>query len=677
MSDIPVVLLAFANNYREESFLVNLAKERDEIIEILRTAKDKALCDYEIIEDANIKKVAKAFNYWGSKGRVSIFHFAGHANDYQLCFNSFKGEPEYIYAEGFAQFLGQQDDLKLVFLNGCATQEHANYLHEKGIPAVISTIREVNDSLAADMAIEFYRSLSTDKTIWNAFLEAEGIVKAKNEQWSVFTRGLGFNKDNQKNDIWGLTSFPNKIEPSGWSFSKVKDDPLLGLPLVETSILPENPFVGLKEYTAAYANAFWGRGQEIRDFFYLLDKVVSPSIFICHGAKGVGKSSLLKAGVIPRIENKYFTRIIHLEKNTSAEGFKNIIVQCLSEKILMKRKGFIFVFGLSKNHELCLDEIKKGFDRKIPGINFVLELSNSLLSDWMPKFNNYFCTMYNLLPLDKRRIDSIFTGFENQYNVNITSRFQESFTSIVLSDSKSAIAPIIQFILFELCQIAIGKHFGRPYFNLELLTEWNENGGFSNYINLQLSKIDLEYLNSGLVLEILNECAPLNYLNSIPDISKLDRLFNISFEELEKIVFQLKNCYLISEPVALERSSFSNIRLYHSILINPLKDILDNSFRPAQEVRRICNYHSQREKYLDESQLALIKTNWNFVKSFNKKELSVLQKSKRYYGEIKNRKKWVLTFQICMLFTILILGVYLNSPYLIMYLVLIFILYIF
>jgi tetratricopeptide (TPR) repeat protein len=58
------------------------------------------------------------------------------------------------------------------------------------------------------------------------------------------------------------------------------------------------PYVGVRAYDAADADRFFGRAQEARE---LLARWRSNRLLVLHGSSGIGKTSLLQAGVLPRI----------------------------------------------------------------------------------------------------------------------------------------------------------------------------------------------------------------------------------------------------------------------------------------------------------------------------------------------------------------------------------------
>ena len=68
--------------------------------------------------------------------------------------------------------------------------------------------------------------------------------------------------------------------------------------------LPPEPYPGVKAFSAAYAAVFCGRDQEIDRLKELLAKVIkgnAKSFVLVLGASGSGKSSLVRAGVVPAV----------------------------------------------------------------------------------------------------------------------------------------------------------------------------------------------------------------------------------------------------------------------------------------------------------------------------------------------------------------------------------------
>lgn len=122
----PVILFAFANERVDQaSYLRNLPEEARTIREDLESAKRDGLCNYKEIPNATLKEVLDVFQNPLYKDRIAIFHYAGHANSYQLMLESPEGRATAAYSGGLAPFLGQQTGMQLVFLNGCYSEAGA------------------------------------------------------------------------------------------------------------------------------------------------------------------------------------------------------------------------------------------------------------------------------------------------------------------------------------------------------------------------------------------------------------------------------------------------------------------------------------------------------------------------------------------------------------------------
>lgn len=86
-----------------------------------------------------------------------IFHFSGHASPATLQANAYKETTENLFAEGVADYIcAQCQNLQLVFLNACATQEQAAFFWKKGVPIVIASTRPIGDAVACAFAYQFY-----------------------------------------------------------------------------------------------------------------------------------------------------------------------------------------------------------------------------------------------------------------------------------------------------------------------------------------------------------------------------------------------------------------------------------------------------------------------------------------------------------------------------------------
>ncbi|MEZ4775764.1 MAG: CHAT domain-containing protein [Bacteroidia bacterium] len=167
----PVIFLAYANDRTDPNrYLRNLVSE---VRNIRRLLENKVSPPYRIIVrgNATLEEIEEVFRR--NPGSVEVFHYAGHADGMQLLLESESGEKEAAGLESFTRFLGSQSNLRLVFLNGCATQNHAQALIGAGVPAVVATDTAIKDRAALAFANRFYKKLADHRTIRQAFSDAE------------------------------------------------------------------------------------------------------------------------------------------------------------------------------------------------------------------------------------------------------------------------------------------------------------------------------------------------------------------------------------------------------------------------------------------------------------------------------------------------------------------------
>ena len=91
-----------------------------------------------------------------------------------------------------------------------------------------------------------------------------------------------------------------------------EDDPLFGLPDLPADIgWPVEPYRNLEYFQRDHARIFFGRGRAIRELYNLLTLPAEPAesrLIFYYGQTGVGKTSVLAAGLLPRVEALFATR---------------------------------------------------------------------------------------------------------------------------------------------------------------------------------------------------------------------------------------------------------------------------------------------------------------------------------------------------------------------------------
>jgi hypothetical protein len=171
----PRIFQAFAND--KDAYLPKIRRESESIYKTLRNHDDKAFI--RLFQKENISLDAIFDYFYHYKNEIFIFHYGGHASGTHLQLETMTGHKQMADARGLAQLMGRQKELRLVFLNGCATQRQVALLHDAGVRAVIATSVPIEDQSATEFAEHFYKSLAKQFTIKEAFSNARGFIIAK------------------------------------------------------------------------------------------------------------------------------------------------------------------------------------------------------------------------------------------------------------------------------------------------------------------------------------------------------------------------------------------------------------------------------------------------------------------------------------------------------------------
>ena len=223
--------------------------------------------------------------------RIAILHFAGHSDP-----NSIQTDDSFVRAEDIAthiQTWTRRPDL--IFLNGCKNNLQAQNFLDAGVSAVIATRHAVNDKLAVSFAQEYYRSfLSQDgrTTLFAALEQARAKLRLKKGH---IERSIELDEEEIKTNQWNWNILFNNAEKADLSLFELLT---IERPRYGANGYLINPYQGLAAFKETDRDFFFGREQLTEE---LINTIYHTPFLALLGSSGSGKSSLINAGIIPRI----------------------------------------------------------------------------------------------------------------------------------------------------------------------------------------------------------------------------------------------------------------------------------------------------------------------------------------------------------------------------------------
>lgn len=206
----PVIFLAFAND--QDGYLPLINRERKNLYRALRRHDNEGLIKVEKEASTSIQDIFEVFQTY--RDEIVLFHYGGHAGGTHLQLEHADTSAQQAHAAGLAQLLGQQENLQLVFLNGCATLPQVELLLKHGVKAVIATSVKIEDQMATEFAEQFYNSLAGHTPIQRAFQVAKAFIytKYRNVKTIDTYRAAVFDGTEKSSDDaipWGLYTNPD------------------------------------------------------------------------------------------------------------------------------------------------------------------------------------------------------------------------------------------------------------------------------------------------------------------------------------------------------------------------------------------------------------------------------------------------------------------------------------
>ena len=622
------------------------------------------------------------------RDRIAIFHFAGHAGSDRLLLEAAGGAGRPADAAGLAAFLAQQHGLALVFLNGCATRGQAQGLLDAGVAAVIATSQAIRDDVAAEFAGQFYTSLAgtreaTGCTLRAAFDEAVGAVCTTpgTTVRDLFEEEAGPAAVGEP--AWALCERPDGAA-GAWTLAAAAGDPLFGLPPLPRLDLPEIPYRHLEWFRREDAEIFFGRGHEIAELYRRATTPDGDPIILFYGQSGVGKSSVLAAGLLPRLEQTHAVRYLRREParglagalaaalgtvdagaladawhNAEAEAGKPLtIVLDQVEELFTRPNADLpdeMTDFLAALEGLFVDPARRPQGRLILGFRkeWLAEIEKRLEERRLPRAKLF------LERLDQQGIAEVVAGparmlrLRDRYGLTVAPELPGLLADDLLADRESPVAPMLQILLAGMWAAATARDPDHPVFDQTLYDALRRQGlGLGDFLTRQLRALGAKQeaaVESGLALDLLAyHTTPLGTAEQ-RTMTDLEQIYRHQAAALPGLVQECRNLYLLVDPSKNQPDEPAASRLTHDTLAPHVRKRFDESEAPGQRARRILEGQSRAGQAEDiaplgRRNLALVKAGKDGMRAWKPGEQHLVAASRK--AEHERRLRAPLTWSV-------------------------------
>jgi len=328
----------------------------------------------------------------------------------------------------------------------------------------------------------------------------------------------------------------------------VRTDVCVGLPPLPTTLsLPPEPFRYLNFYTREDARLFFGRCREIETLCRMVTEPDRLPLILLYGQSGVGKSSLLQAGLFPRLEADWDVRYRRRSQELGLLGGLAAELGCGS----LEPQAIEEAWRARENSQgakpllILLDQVEEIFTRPRPTsgaptdapkeeLNALVgvlhrhyvglaepprsRLILSFRKDWQSEIEAAIKTWSMnagavfIPPVDRAAVKEIMLGLErdkrlrDRYQLTIEPELVPLLVDDLTRDRESPVAPSLQVLLTNLWKQAVAKSRASPAFTRQLYEPMRTSLGLEAFLDQQLAALPeraRQLGGKGLTLDLL------------------------------------------------------------------------------------------------------------------------------------------------------------------------------
>jgi len=464
-------------------------------------------------------------------------------------------------------------------------------------------------------------------------------------------------------------------------------DPCFGLPGLAHQALPAEPFRHLARFTAKEAEIFFGRNREIRQMYDCLTEEGAATVVLLYGQAGVGKSSFLDAGLLPRLQWEHQTcylrrdprstllntlgdnlNLIGSERGESPGSLSEVWIE--AEKrggkpliVFFDQLEEVYTHPLAEHPnelEQFAEEIGRVFERASPPRG---RLVVSFRKEWFPEIqkqieaNHLMYGKVFLEGLDRAAIIEAITGLTQTerlrrfYGLNIEPELANTIASDLLADRHSPIAPTLQILLTKLWRQAVSESRSAPSMTWDGYLALKKKGLLlADFLDQQLETLRLtkgEWVESGLALDVLAFHTTPSRTAQERSAQELQTTYRHRAGDIPAGVQEMQNLFLLSDTS--RDNEQRSTRLCHDTIAPIVRDRLEASENPGQRARRIlesriADWNEGSESgLLDESLLEAVEAGAPGMRALTEKEDRFVEASRKQQRKRERHRRALYT----------------------------------
>lgn len=491
----------------------------------------------------------------------------------------------------------------------------------------------------------------------------------------------------ERPDWWMPVLFTRLKDGRLFDLPDAANDPLFDLPTLPQRDLPEKPFHYLDFYRPEDAETFFGRGREIRSLYDRVTAREGDPLILLYGQSGVGKSSMLAAGLLPRLENSHTIRYGRRDQTKGLLGTLLAMLEASpgddlavawrrsetqSGKPLLAVLDQVEEYFTRPNpdqpHELAdfLDPLHQLFgdanDR--PGGRLIL----GFRKEWLAEIDKRLAeralprTGVFLERLGRDGIAEVVAGpttrprLRARYGLSVADALPGMIADDLLADRESPVAPMLAILLAGMWDVAKDRSYDRPVFDEDLYHEFRTRGlSLDDFLGRQVRALHgemPEVVDSGLALDLLAyHTTPLGTAEQ-RTLADLEQTYSHRLDVLPALVQECQDLYLLADPAKNQPGQPPASRLTHDTLAPHVRKRFDESEKPGQRARRILDgrvvewRNGADGAILDDIDLATIETGAYGTRAWHAAEINLIDASREHRRRRAKQRRVSRAFSI-------------------------------